>query len=330
MGSPTFDRHVFVKKTQSPPPPRSPLPGALALLIVAALAAFGTYRYVKAGGGTTSNSADKAQIKQLQQKLKVMQARVKELEKHRVTRVIHVADKVRPEKAKTGATKLPHALLAEDAPHAMPKMTGDTHHSAVRAVTNNSHTIDPKTDSHARKSPPPTPDQAASKPQPLLASTHPTSSKELNALQSGLAANNDQWQATTDRLGNMVGQLDSQHTAIQKNQNNVNYLMELAHRTNVDFTLRKGRRYQRIGPISMRLAGTSVRNQHYSIRLIVDDKSVELKDRALNEVVQFFTSQSKYPLELVVSQIKRDQVSGTLVVPYDLARKLNNIQLQEK
>ena len=80
----------------------------------------------------------------------------------------------------------------------------------------------------------------------------------------------------------------------------------------------------------MKLTATSVKNQHYNIRLIVDDKSVELKDRALNEVVQFYTSQSKYPLKLIVSQINKGEVSGTLAVPHDLSEELSNTQLQEK
>lgn len=317
MGSPSFDRQVFVKKTQSSPPSRSPLPGAFALLIVAALAAFGTYRYMKAGGGKTSSKADKAQIEQLQKKLTVMQAKVKELERRREPRTRHVASQVKPDKVNSKAAEPSHTLTAEDSHHPKADLAGETHGAAIRKVADRPQSSDPKVALDGAKT------EASAKKQA-------TSSKQLNLLQSNLAANNDQWQATVNRLGNVVGQLDSQNNAIKKNQTNVNYLMEQVHRTRVSFTLNKGRRYQRVGPISMKLAGTSVRNQHYNIRLIVDDKSVELKDRALNEVVQFFTSQSKYSLELIVSQINRDQVSGTLVVPYDLSQKLANTQLQEK
>lgn len=320
MGSPTFDRQVFVKRTQSQqPPPRSPLPGAFALLLVAALAAFATYRYMKAGGGVTSNSADKVQIKQLQQKLKVMQARIKELERHRALRTSHVANDAKPEKKKPEAAKPSHTLLAD--PAAQP---------AGRIVAGSHRPADPEATSHVSKTPASTSKQPEPKSKTLLASAQSPPSKELTTLQNNLAANNDQWQATVDRLGNVVGQLDSQGNAIQKNQKNVSYLMEMAHRANVSFTLRKGRKFHRVGPVSMELAGTSVRNQHYNIRLIVNDRPVELKDRALNEVVQFYTPRSKYPLELIVSQIGRNQVSGTLVVPPDLSKEMNNPQLQEK
>lgn len=320
MGSPTFDRQVFVKRTQSqPPPPRSPLPGALALLLVAALAAFATYRYMKAGGGVTANSADKAQIKQLQQKLKVMQTRIKELERQHALRIRRVANDAKPEKTKSRVVKPTHTLVTDVAPHPSKRIKASSHFP-----------VDPKSDSHVSKTPASAAKQPAPKSKTLLASAQPPGSKQLNALKSGLAANNDQWQATVNRLGNVVGQLDTQGNAIQKNQKSVSYLMEIAHRKNVAFTLRKGRRFQRIGPVSMELAGTDVKNQHYNIRLVVNDMPVELKDRALNEVVQFYTSQSKYPLEVIVTRIRKRQVSGTLVVPPGLSENLNNPQLQEK
>jgi len=332
MGSPTFDRQVFVKKTQNQrPPSRSPLPGALALLVVAALAAFATYRYVKAGGGVPFDNADKAQIEQLQQKIKVMQTRIEELQKgHRVSHVNHVADASRPLKTKSDSAKPSNALLAEVVHHPAENAVRDPHHSASQKAGTAHSSSDPDVASKANKSATPALKQAALEPKTLLASARQPSAKELNLLKSNLAANNDQWQATVDRLGNVVGQLDSQGNAIKKNQTNVNYLMALAHRTDIPFTLARKRRFQRVGPISMKLAGTSVKDQRYDIRLIVDDKSVELKDRALNEVVQFYTSHSKFPIQLIVSQIHKGEVSGALAVPQDLSEQLSNVQLQEK
>lgn len=331
MGSPTFDRQVFVKKTQTPPPSRSPLPGALALVVVAALASFATYRYVKAGGGVPFNNADKAQIAQLQQKLKAAQARVEELEKrHHVSHVTREVEKAKPLKAKTDATKSSHTLLAENAPHPASHAVDGAEHSTHRAVTASHRPKDPSTAADVHKPLVPASKRATAGTNRLLSRTQQPSNKQLSLLKSDLAANNDQWQATVNRLGNVVGELDTQRNELKKNQSNVNYLMTLAHRTHIPFTLTKGRRFQRIGPVSMRLTDTSVKGQHYDIRLIVDDKSVELKDRALNEVVQFYTSQSQYPLELIVSQINKGEVSGTLAVPHDLGQELSNTQLQEK
>lgn len=326
MGTPPFDRHVFVKQKQSAPPPsRSPLPGALALLVVAALSAFATYRYFKAGGKLPGNNAS-AQVEKLQEKLKTMQAHVHELEtKQHTQHVRHVVNNPLPKKA-----KLSHALPAEDAPHPHEQAVGVAHHSADPVSSPPNHSMKHATMPVAHKAKISTPEPSMAGLQTLLLARQQQSNKEMSLLQNNLAANHDEWKATANRLGDVVGQIDSQQNSIKKNETNVNYLMARARRTRVPFTLTKERRYQRVGPISMKLTATSVRNQHYNIRIIVNDKSVELKDRALNEVVQFFTSQSKYPLELIVSQIKRGEVSGVLVVPNDLSREMSNTQLQEK
>jgi len=334
MGGPIFDRQVFVKKNPAQPPPlsQSLLPGGLVLVLVAALSAFATYRYVKAGGTAPSNSADKAQIEQLQSKLKTMQARLDELEKRRhPSPAKRVAGNVKPGNAKPAAGKPTNPLLAESAPHPSGHVTTIAHHSTVHAAVNGQHSTVSATASDAPHN---APAAAVQQPSPehkvLLAKTQPAPNKELSVLQGNLAASHDEWRATANRLGNVVGELDSQRTALQKNQNSVNYLLERVHRSDVSFTLKKGSALQRVGPISMKLADTSVKDQHYSIRMFVGDKSVELKDRALNEIVQFYTSRSQHPLRLIVSQIERGQVSGTLAVPDDLSQQVNNPQFQER
>lgn len=334
MGSPSFDRQVFVKRKEpQKPPSRSPLPGAFALLVVAALSAFATYRYVKAGGKLPTDSADKAQIAQLQTKLKKTEARVKELERQRRRDPVrHVAAKTDPHSSAPKATST-NELLAEDAPH-MSRAADGTLKPSGAAKTFSLH---PAAKSKAASSTPAEAETSKLKgpetdSKTLLASTQPTvPSKELNTLQGNMQANHQDWQATVNRLGNVVGELDSQRTALQKTQSGVNYLLKRVQRANVPFTLHKGSRFQRVGPISMKLASDSVKGQHYTIRMVVDDKSVVLKDRALNEIIEFYTSQSKYPLRLIVSNIQRDEVSGTLAVPPNLDQtQYANPQLQQR
>ena len=329
MGGPVFDRQVFVKKSQTQKPPsRSPLPGAFILLLVAALSAFATYRYVKAGGTFPPNSADKAKIAELQGKLKAMQDRVNELEKRRYAAPEkHVpAKKVDPIVARHAASET--TLLAQPAPHVAKRVIPEPPRPSKAA----DGSADPSANAKVISVPPVKASSAPAKPAPQTPAkgSQNVSNKQLNALQGNIAASHDEWQAATDRLGNVVGELDSQRSELQKTQTGVNYLLERVQNSDVSFTLSKGSGLQRVGPISMQLESTSVKGQHYNIRMMVDDKSVELKDRALNEIVQFYTSRSKYPLRLIVSQIGRGQVSGTLAVPSGLSKEMNNTHLQER
>ncbi len=324
MGGPVFDRQVFVKKQQAPrPPSRSPLPGGLILVLVAALSAFATYRYVKAGGKEPSNTADKARIAELQTMLKATQAQVQELEKRRHTAATrHVSEESKPSAVKPAPTG--NSVHAEPAPRPGGPLTAESTRSAKAAAKSPSHS--------AASSVAATPDltTSSSTAKPLPAAGQEASSKALNNLQGNLDASHEEWQATTDRLGNVVGELDTQRSAIQQNQSGVNYLLERAQRSDIAFALTKGSGLQHVGPIAMELESTSVKGQHYSIRMMVDDKSVVLKDRALNEIVQFYTSRSKYPLRLIVSQVGRREVSGTLAVPTELRQDLNNAHLRER
>jgi hypothetical protein len=326
MGSPVFDRQVFVKKQQAQKSPsRSPLPGGLILVLVAALSAFATYRYVKAGGKAPSNGADKARIAELQTKLKAMQEHVNQLEKRRHTAPAKraanksQANAVKPTPAENTPLVQPAPQPAGPAP-----VESKSSSSPNTAAASSGHSALIKT-----VSVPPVNSSSSATSRPAAA-TQSVPSKELNSLQGNLAASHEEWRATTDRLGNVVGELDSQRSALQQTQSGVSYLLERVQRSDVSFALRKGSGLQHVGPISMELESTSVKGQHYSIRMMVDDKSVVLKDRALNEIVQFYTSRSKYPLRLIVSQIGRGSVSGTLAVPSELRQEMNNTHLQER
>jgi|GEM_PF-1163016 hypothetical protein len=329
MGGPVFDRQVFVKqKASQPRPSKSLLPGGLALLIVAALSAFATYRFVKAGGTAPSDSADKAKIQELQTKLKQTQALIDELQSRRRSR--HVVSDAGHINAQTDAAKTKNALLASAMPNPAGGIVARPSASIVKPAVSTAQPLNNKTattgDTHAAPpaSPAAAPGASPSAPAPVVPA------KELTELQGNLEASHEEWEATANRLGNVVGELDSQRTALQKTQTGVNYLLERAQRSDISFTLRKGMGLQHVGPIAMELGSTSVKGQHYSLRMIVDDKSVVLKDRALNEVIQFYTARSQYPLRLIVSQIDREQVSGTLAVPSGLEQESNNHQLQER
>ena len=304
MGGFGYDRQVFVKsKESSPPPSRSPLPGALVLILVAALGAFAAYRYIKAGGlSNVDSDSNNAQVKQLQHKIQVLQARIDELEKsRRLSRPQSPTEGARQEVAKA---KPPEKLSAEL-----------THRPKL-----------PIAEAPVQKSLNPPSAKPTTSPAPSQAKPDPS----MNLMQGDLEASHQEWEAAVNRLGKVVGELDEQRTQVKKNQNDVNQLLSITRRTGIPFGLKKGARFQRVGPISIKLASTDVSNQRYTLRLVVDDKSVELKDRALNEVVQFYTARSQFPVNLVVSQIKKGQVSGMLSVPSDLNATDQNAQMQPR
>jgi hypothetical protein len=53
-----------------------------------------------------------------------------------------------------------------------------------------------------------------------------------------------------------------------------------------------------------------------------DDKTVEKRDRTINEPVQFYISKYRQPYEIVVNEITKDHIVGYLATPkVELARR---------
>jgi hypothetical protein len=142
---------------------------------------------------------------------------------------------------------------------------------------------------------------------------------ELVSEHAGAPAGQQEWEATSDRIGNVVGELDSQRDAIERDQARLDELAGRFARTSQPFTLEKGSDRQQVGPVWLRLQGTDPKNQRYSMRLSVEDRTVELKARALHEAIQFHAADGKLSFELVVSQIGRDNVVGRLAFPQQTA-----------
>lgn len=305
MGGFGYDRQVFVKsKEPAPAPGRSPLPGAMVLILVAALGAFAAYRYIKAGGlsNIDADPGSGTQVQQLQHKIEVLQARIDELEKKHRVRARHAVEENDPVKE---TTTLRPARLPES--HPAPSTSREPAEKRVVAMA---------------------------APAAVLPVAAPAASVKadpnLNGIQGALASSHQEWQATVDRLGNVVGELDAQRNQVKQNQNDVNQLLQVTRRTGISFSLSKGGRFQRVGPVAISLASTDVATQRYTVRLVVDDKSVELKDRALNEVIQFYTTHSQFPVELVILQIQRSHVAGMLSVPSDLSTSVQDVQVQSR
>jgi hypothetical protein len=139
--------------------------------------------------------------------------------------------------------------------------------------------------------------------------------KEINALQRDVTAGREEWEATTNRLGSVVGELGAQRSELDNNKATLNQLLDRLQRQDYTFTLQRRSGRLRVGPLALWLQNSDSRTGRYTMRVMVNDKWVEFKDRALHEAVDFYPSGTTVPIELVVSQVNRDQVAGKIAVP---------------
>ena len=63
------------------------------------------------------------------------------------------------------------------------------------------------------------------------------------------------------------------------------------------------------------LKKTDPKKNKFTIELVADDKSVEKKDRKVNEPLQFYVAKARQPYELVVNEVRKDAIVGYLSAP---------------
>ena len=156
---------------------------------------------------------------------------------------------------------------------------------------------------------------APPRPAPDLHALREEGEQALSSLRSDVTATQQQWAATADRLGNVVGELNSQHQEIERNQEGLAQLAGHFERDSVPFTLRKDGIKEQVGPVKLLLESTDIKNSRYTMRLFFQDKWIELKDRALNEAIQFYEPSGEIALELMVFRIAKEAVVGRIALP---------------
>jgi hypothetical protein len=82
-----------------------------------------------------------------------------------------------------------------------------------------------------------------------------------------------------------------------------------------DLDLVKDKTGQTFGDVRIALKKSDLKHNRYTLTIFADDKVVEKKDQAVDEPVQVYVSASAEPYEIVIKQVKRDEVIGSLAVP---------------
>jgi len=140
-------------------------------------------------------------------------------------------------------------------------------------------------------------------------------STNLDKVKTQADATKSELEKTIAELSSTKGDLGVQSGLIATNGKQLQALKALGERNYTEFSLKKAKDTQRIGDLQVRLTNADVKRNRYTIEVIVDDKKVERKDRAVNEPVQFILSRSVIPYEFVVNEVKKDVIAGYLAAP---------------
>jgi len=120
--------------------------------------------------------------------------------------------------------------------------------------------------------------------------------------------------ATNQKLEKAIGDLGLQSGLIAHNASELAELKRKGERNYYDFTLQKGARTP-VSTVSLQLKKVDNKKSRFTLNVIADDRTIEKKDRTVNEPLQFYTGRDHMLYEVVVFNADKNSVTGYLSTP---------------
>jgi hypothetical protein len=140
-------------------------------------------------------------------------------------------------------------------------------------------------------------------------------SNELGGTKTDLDATKKDLAATQSKLEGTVGDMGVMSGLVAHNQKQLDQLIRMGQRDYFKFDLIKSNHPYRVGPVVVQVSHVDQKHWRYNMYVTVSDKRIEKKNKTLYEPVQFYTPDAMAPLEIVVYEIKKNEILGYLSAP---------------
>ncbi len=140
-------------------------------------------------------------------------------------------------------------------------------------------------------------------------------SAKLNDTSAKLNRVSGDLDQTGSDVRRVVGDLGVVSGQVATNAKELAALRELGERNYFEFNLSKANEPQKVGDIRLVLRKSDPKHNRYTLEVMADDKIVEKRDKTINEPVQLYVSGNRQPYEIVVNQVKKNEVVGYLSTP---------------
>ncbi len=165
--------------------------------------------------------------------------------------------------------------------------------------------------------------QAETKQQIGAVSSDVTSVKtDVGGVKTDVAATKTELQEAESRLQRVTGDLGVTSGLVATNGKELDILKHKGDRNYYDLNLTKGAKPTPISGVSLALKKADSKHSRYTLVVESDDKTIEKKDKSVDEPVQFYTGKDKLLYELVINTINKNQVIGYLATPKNAAAPL--------
>jgi DNA repair exonuclease SbcCD ATPase subunit len=138
---------------------------------------------------------------------------------------------------------------------------------------------------------------------------------DVNTVKTDLGNTQSNLDKTTAELKRAMGDMGVMSGLIATNAKDLATLRALGERNYLEFDVSRKDAAKKVGDISITLKKADTGRNRYTVAIFADDKLVEKKDRTINEPVQLYLGNSRFPYEIVVNQVKKDEIVGYLSTP---------------
>src|SRR3954468_15632061 len=146
---------------------------------------------------------------------------------------------------------------------------------------------------------------------------------ELTGAKTDISSTRSDLDATRAKLEHTIGDLGLQSGLIATTREDLEVLKHKGDRNYYDFTLKKSKSPTPVSTVSLLLKKADQKKGKFTLNVIADDKSIEKKDRNMNEPLQFYTGRDHMLYELVVFTVAKDQVTGYISTPKNAPAPIN-------
>jgi hypothetical protein len=138
---------------------------------------------------------------------------------------------------------------------------------------------------------------------------------DVGGVKTDVAETKSELAATKAKLESTVGDLGLQSGLIAKTRDDLETLKHRGDRNYYEFTLLKGAKPQPVSTVSLQLKKLDPKRGKFTLNVTSDDKTIEKKDRNVNEPIQFYTGRDHLLYEMVVWTLDKNKATGYVSTP---------------
>lgn len=138
---------------------------------------------------------------------------------------------------------------------------------------------------------------------------------DVGGVKTDVASTKSDLEATKKKLESTIGDLGLQSGLVAKTREDLEVLKHRGDRQYYEFTLLKGAKPQPVSTVSLQIKKVDPKKGKYTLNVTSDDKTIEKKDRNINEPIQFYTGRDHMLYELVIWTLDKNKATGYVSTP---------------